>query len=235
MDNSPKSPNAARLLQDLRNNDALTHEPVPGADLDARLALLRVWQSERLTQTYADLLEDKQYRPACLFFLSDIYAPRDFTQRDHDLYRVHNLLGPLAPPQITQALAEVIDLNQLTNQLDDHLVHVLFDQLGVTDTITPEIYARAYKLCDNYADRLRQIDLITKIVVQVGKWAHLPVVGLSLKLIHGTMIHAGWVELYGFLEHGYGAFKQMRDVSKFVNIVEEREKRILNELFETQV
>jgi hypothetical protein len=155
-------PDAAQLLRDLQTNEALRHQQVAGAELDPSHALLRAWQSERLTRTYADLLDNPQYRPACLFFLSDIYAPRDFSQRDHDLERIHTSTPAVAPPQVKQLLANLVELNRITYQLDEQLARTLVDRLGVTDTITPEQYAEAYRACDNYADRMRQIDLIAQ-------------------------------------------------------------------------
>ncbi len=234
MNSNSKPPDAAQLLRDLQANEALKHQRIAEAGLDPALALLRVWQSERLARTYADLLDDKQYRPACEFFLSDIYAARDFSQRDHDLERIHATVSHIAPPQIEQALTKLVELNRLTNQLDGRLVRVLTDQLGVTDTLTPEIYAAGYRLCDNYAERVHQIDLTTDLLTQVGGWAHLLVVGLALKIVRVPAHQAGWVDLYDFLEHGYAAFRRMRDVPKFVATVDQRERRILDQIFASQ-
>jgi len=79
MSNHPKPPNAARLLYDLQHDDALQQQPVAPGELDPRLALLRTWQSQRLAQTYTVLLADPHSSPALRFFLSDLYAPRDFS------------------------------------------------------------------------------------------------------------------------------------------------------------
>jgi hypothetical protein len=49
--------------------------------------------------------------------------------------------------------------------------------------------------------------------------------------MRGPANRAGWNEVYDFLERGYKAFKQMRDVKKFARIIEEREKRILDAIF----
>ncbi len=219
------------MLHDLQHNQELRHQPVPATELDPPLALLRKWQSERLAHTYADLLADKRYRPAGLFILSDIYAPRDFSQRDHDVQRIHAFLSKVVPAPMLQLLTDVVKLNSLTQALDQNLVQVLVNRLNVTEAITPELYAEGYRICDNYAERLRQIDLITHVVAQVGEGARLRGVGAAMKLARGPARRAGWAELYGFLERGYGAFRQMRDVKTFVQRVEQREKRILSQIF----
>lgn len=231
MSGVPKPPDAARLLYDLQHDQALKHQTVVGAGLEPSLVLLRTWQSRRLARTYADLLDNKQYRPACLFFLSDIYAPRDFSQRDHDTERLHAFLSRVVPAQMLQLLTEVITLNALTSELDCRLARVLTDQLGVVDTLTSEDYAEGYRRCNNFAERNRQLDLLIRVVTQVSEGARLPGVGLALKVAHGPACRAGWVELFSFLERGYGAFRQIRDLPTFVGAIEQRERGILHKIF----
>jgi hypothetical protein len=226
-----KPPDPTRLLHDLEHSDELRPQTVAGAELDPQLALLRVWQSERLSRTYADLLTDKHYGPACRFFLSDIYAPRDFSQRDHDIERIYAYLSRVVPAQMLQLLTDTIELNELTNQLDHALLRALVDKLGVTDTITPQIYAEGYRICDNYTERKYQIDLTTRLLKEVAEGARLAAVGVAMKVVRGPAERAGWGELYSFLERAYAAFKQMRDVKTFVRTIKEREMSILDRIF----
>jgi hypothetical protein len=227
----PKSLNPAQLLRQLQASGEMNHEAVAPAGLEPRLALLRAWQSRRLAGTYADLLADKRTRPAGEFFLSDIYGPRDFTQRDHDAERLHDILARVVPAPMLKQLADIIQLNRLSAALDQQLLTVLFDQLGVTDTITPALYAEGYRRCDNDAERARQIDLIVLVLNEAAQGAHWPGVGVALKLAGPTARKAGWVELYDFLVRGYDAFKRIADVRAFVSTVEQRERRILAQIF----
>jgi len=227
----PKPPNPTQLLHELEHAEELKRQTVAGQLLDPQLVLLRTWQCERLARTYADLLADPQYGPACHFFLDDIYAPRDFSQRDHDAERIHGYLSRVMPAQMLQVLTDVIALNHLTNALDRELLRALVVKLGVTDTITPQLYAQGYRLCDNYEARANQIDLIVRLLKEVGEGAHLLVVGAAMKMLRGPAHRAGWSELYEFLGRAYAAFKQMRSVDKFVQMVKQRETRILDRIF----
>ena len=56
---------------------------------DPHLIQLRAWQMERLAQTHAALLASERYGPACRFFLSDLFAPRDFSQRDQGFQHLY--------------------------------------------------------------------------------------------------------------------------------------------------
>ncbi len=226
-----KPPDPARLLHDLEHSKELKPEVVAEAKLDPQLALLRAWQSDRLARTYADLLADKRYSPACHFFLADIYAPRDFSQRDHDLKQIHTYLSRVVPVQMLQLLTDTVELNELTSRLDRDLLRVLVDRLGVVDTITPQLYAQSYRVCDNYTDRKYQIDLTTRLLKEVAEGARLAVVGLAMKVIHGPAERAGWGELYDFLERAYAAFKQVRNAKPFVHTIQQREMRILDQIF----
>jgi hypothetical protein len=227
MPKEPKAVNPAQLLRQLQASDDIRHEDVAAAGLEPRLALLRRWQADRLAHTYADLLADKHAAPACQFFLSDIYGPRDFTQRDHDAERLHAILSRLLPAPMLKQLVDIIELNRLSAALDQQLLEMLFGPLGVTTTITTEVYAAGYRRCDNRAERERQIDLIVKVLGEAAQGAHWPGVGPVLAAVGGPARKAGWVELYDFLKRGYEAFKRIKDVKGFVGTIEARERHIL--------
>jgi hypothetical protein len=193
--------------------------------------MLREWQAHRLAGTYTDLLADPRYRPACEFFLSDIYAPRDFSQRDHDLERIHKFLSSIFPAFMIQLLTETVELNTMTNALDNRLLRVLVDRLGAIRSITPKLYAEAYRICNNHAERVRQIELTQNILMQVGEGARRMVVGAGMKMAKIPAQRAGWIDLYDFLERGRQAFKQMKDIKTFVDTIAEREMNILNLIY----
>ena len=231
MTDASQSPNAVQLLRDLQHSDDLKHQPTAAAGLPAQLAMLRAWQADRLAHTYADLLADPHDRPACEFFLSDIYAPRDFSQRDHDLERIHQFLARVLPAATIQLLTRTVELNRLTTRLDNRLLQVLVDDLRVTDTVTAERYAEAYRLCDNYVERAHQIDLTHRILRQVGEGARLLIVSVAMTMAKIPARTAGWVEIYDFLERGYGAFRQMKDAKHFVATIAQREMSLLDRMY----
>jgi hypothetical protein len=219
------------LLNELQHHQDAQRVAVDGVDLDPRLILLRQWQTERLTNTYRDLLADEQYRSACLFFLSDLYAPRDFSQRNHDAEHLYDLLSRFLPEGMLALLADAIRINQLTSQLDHALLRVLANDLGVTDTITQQVYAQGYRLCDNYAERKEQIRLLTQTLREAAEGARRPLFAASLRLVRRPAQRAGWSELYDFLERGYLACRPMRNVETFVGTIEQREMELLDKIY----
>jgi hypothetical protein len=220
-----------QLLRELQSRQDAQRIVIDGAELDPQMVMLRQWQAERLANTYADLLADEQYRPACLFFLSDLYAARDFSQRNHDAEHLYNLLSRFLPEGMLGLLADAIQINQLTSQLDQTLLRVLVDDLGVKDTITRQVYAQAYRLCNNYPERRAQIELLTRILREAAQGARNPIFAISLRLVRGPAERAGWFELYDFLARGYLACKPMKDVDFFVKTIEQRELEILDKIY----
>jgi hypothetical protein len=222
---------AARLLKQMQRGEENRHQRVAGGALDPRLKILRTWQTARLTRSYTDLLESPRFAPACRFFLTDIYAPRDFSQRDHDIQRLYDFMAKFLPGKVIHTLGVTIELYNLTNELDEELATVLFEQLGVKDTITGELYAEAYRICDNYEVRKQQIDTIVQVGQGVDKLVGIPFIGTTLRLARGPAHKAGWYELQDFLERGFDAFKKMRGADHFLKTIQERETRVLNQIF----
>lgn len=231
MSDAPTAKDAARLLAHLAQARPGHHVSVESQELSADLARLRSWQSNRLATTYEDLLASRRYRPAAEFFLSDIYAARDFSQRNHDIERFYQGVSKVLPERAVSILADAVELYRLSDSLDADMARVLFNDLAVKDAITPEQYSEAYRILDNYDERVRQILLVGRIGRGVDKLIQIPFIGVSLRLAHAPATLAGWSELQGFLERGYSAFKHMNGADGFLNTVEQREMRILDAIF----
>jgi hypothetical protein len=219
----------ARLLVELQPRQG--GRPSEAGPLDPPLALLRTWQTRRLERTYIDLLESPRYRPACRFFLTDLYAPRDFSQRDQDVEQIYAWLSRVLPDTMLVLFKEVIELAYLTYELDYHLACALVDDLGVTDTINGTLYAQGYRICDNYVERSYQIDLIIRVGRRVGTGARQPLVGAALSLARLPAQSVGWGELYDFVRRGHAAFKNMGETRFFLQTIEARERRILDNIY----
>ncbi|GAB4581067.1 MAG: hypothetical protein Fur0022_38140 [Anaerolineales bacterium] len=228
---SSKSTGTAQIFRELITNPAARRKRVSGQELSPAIKLLRTFQSERLARTHADLLASPRYGPACRFFLTDIYAPRDFSQRDHDAETLYKLMNRFLPEDLLYPLALVLKLNHMTHDLDERLAEALVTRLGVTDTITPEQYAEAYRICDNYQEREKQIDMLLEIGARVDKLVKSPLTAPTLTMAKLPAKTAGWDELHNFLERGYQAFKHMNGSDYFLKTITTREKEILHRIF----
>jgi hypothetical protein len=197
-------------------------------DRKGHLDLLRVWQARRLTTTYADLLANPRYTRACRFFLDDVYAAKDFRQRDEEIRHLYEIIHHFLPDVLLKLVKTVIELNDLTETLDEALWSVMQDELGVTDTITMDLYVAGYRLCDNYVERAYQIELIDQVGHMVDLTTRIPMIATTLKVVRIPVTRAGWGDLHDWIERGFLAFQQMHGAKLFLATIHNREMALLD-------
>lgn len=200
-------------------------------DSSQYLDLLRDWQSNRLELTYQDFLASPRYGSACRFFLDEIYAAKDFRQRDYEIKHLYEIMSRFLPDFLLRLVAKTIELNDLSNALDETLLNTLQQDLGVIDAITPELYAEGYRICDNYAERVYQIELIGEVGHMVEISTRIPLVGTSIRLARIPAQRSGWIDLHDFIDRGFHAFKRMRGADKFLHAIRDRETKILDRIY----
>ncbi|HJZ47581.1 MAG TPA: hypothetical protein VKE41_10465 [Roseiflexaceae bacterium] len=192
---------------------------------------LQIFQSQRLRRDHADLAAEPQYRQIGEFFFKEMYGPQDFSSRDEQARRLHQFVH-LAPGLAVRDVQDVLELLELTNQLDDAVAAQLAALKAPLD-FDETTYERAYRLCDNYADRVRQIELIRKSLYNVYRMAHKPLIGAVLQRTRGLAQTVGMADIHRFLLLGYQAIQAVRDIYRFVETILLREQDRLDRIYET--
>ncbi len=200
-------------------------------ELAARHLALKQWQADRLAGTYSDLLESPRYREAATFFLSDLYGAKDYSQRDADVARILPKLTAMLPAAALSTIADAVELDALSEELDAALVAQLPPRL--VSPLTADAYAAAYRACGNRQERSHQIALMRQIGDALDGLTRMPLLEGTLRLMRGPAKLAGLAHLQGFLERGFGAFKRMNGAAPFLDAVEARETRLMEALFAT--
>jgi len=222
---------AAMLLKHIQRGKALRLKHEADAALASKMPLLRKWQSDRLSATYEELLANKRYQPATAFFLSDLYGPNDFSQRDRDIERLFSTLVRLLPDYLIQIAANAAELNALSAELDFELLGVLVGELDVTEAITQEVYAEAYRRCDNYDLRKHQIALLKRLGEDLDAIVFKPLVYNTVRMLKIPALLAGFSALQNFLERGFNAFHHMQGADEFLGTIVTRETQILDRIY----
>ncbi|HMW17450.1 MAG TPA: hypothetical protein PKN13_04910 [Accumulibacter sp.] len=191
---------------------------------------LRAWQAGRLARTHADLLGSERFDKAARFFLSDLYGPKDFSRRDEEVERILPLLIKMLPASALYTVALAVELDALTERLDAAMVQELANQ--ATDAELDEVrYAAIYRAVGLREQRLRQIELIGQIGGFLERLARKPLLTQLLKLMRQPAQAAGLGDLQEFLERGFLAFRHMGPARQFLETIEDRERRLLENLF----
>lgn len=189
--------------------------------------LLASWQSRRLSWTHRDLLASERFGPATRYFFSDLYGDRDYTPRDEGMERVLPVMSRVMPAAALESIAMGLDIHALTQELDFKMTVVLQREFGTLDRLSGERYAHAYRLCDNAADRERQILQIGEIGRVLDKVVHYTLVYNAVRLARRPAHAAGFGALHDFIERGFVAFRHMETADDFLDTIERRELDIM--------
>ncbi len=231
-DHRQKRQRAARLLEKYIRNDALLRGPELSPESESVRRSLERWQRERLVRTYADLRRHSRYGPAVEFFLDDLYGPKNFQLHEHHFDHIYPVMVRLLPSDVLNTVAQAVEFDALTGELDMDLLRVLVEDLGVTNGISEDAYAEAYRRCDNYDRRLRQIELVREVGADLDHLVHKRLVHAALRLARGPARLAGLGDLQDFLERGFTAFRNMRGADRLLDTIVQREKTILNRIYD---
>lgn len=230
-----ESPGAKRFLHHLERARELRREVVTAEGLTPRQYALSAWQTRRLASTYADLAAQPRYRAATGFFLSDLYGTKDFSQRDADLVKVYPIMVRVLSENALESMSLAVELHALTQELDSKLIQVLTEShidIGAhPEALDQELYAQAYRACNNYEQRKRQIDLIDQTGRLLDEVVRHPWIMVSTRLARGPAHAAGLGELQDFIERGLKAFKKMKGAEHFLSTINQRETFILEQIF----
>lgn len=188
----------------------------------------RAWQSQRLARSHASLLSHPRFDEAAKFFLTDIYGANDPGTRDNEIRRVLPTAVKLLPTTGLETMADAIELDALSEDLDAAMIAVLGTQVNSLDAAA---YGSAYRKVSRRSDREHQIDLIQHLGQSLDRLARQPFISTSLALMRKPARLAGLSELQSFLERGYAAFQKMGGADEFLRKVTTRERELLNALF----
>ncbi len=202
------------------------------AVLRERSAVLKKWQAQRLARTHADFLDEPRHRAAARFFLDDLYGGSDYARRDAELARVIPTLTRMLPNAALATLADAVELDALTERLDDALTDALGARLD--RGIDEAQYARAYCRACPRADREHQLDLVLAIGRSLDRLVRHPLVGGLLRAMAGPARMAGFSAMHEFLMRGFDAFSEIGGASDFLARIDGRERTILERLHSGQ-
>jgi len=207
---------------------AAAADPVRGQRRDR----LRAWQAARLAKTHADLLASPQFSIAATFFLSDLYGPKDFSERDTEMEKVLPIMTTMLPVSGLRTLLLAVEVDALSERFDAEMVAVLGKRLD-QDGLALDDYAAAYRQVGDRDGRELQIRLIGETGEALDALAHKTFAGAALKLMHGPAQLAGLGELHAFLERGFNAFRSLRRADEFLETIVQRERELMVSLFAT--
>ncbi len=202
---------------------------------DARLAAavdaVKRYQHARFALTYADLMAQQRYARAAEFFLSDLYGPADFSDRDAQFARIVPALVRLFPAHIVGTVAELAELHALSERLDTAMARCCIEQAAFEGPVTGARYGAWWRAVGEPVARERQIVLMVSVGEALDRYTRSTLLRQSLRLMRGPATAAGLAALQGFLERGFDTFKAMAGAEYFLATIAARERLLAASLF----
>ena len=191
---------------------------------------LQAFQAARLGETYQDLMNDPQYGKIGHFFFEKLYSPEDFSFRDTSIKKLHKLLTGKVYSGIISAVSKVIELHELSDHLDNHMVEQMM-AMDIGEDMDMEQYQAVYRSLDNYDQRLYQIALgaeVNQVFFELSKkW----IVAVSLNTVRTAAHLIGMGKIIDFIYEGYAGFRAIKNIDYFIETVNTRERAWHDEIW----
>ena len=217
--------------------EALRDKATASTALVQAVSEVKAFQSRRFMGSYADLLQTKQYKPATLFFLNELYSEKDYSERDAQFARIAGALERLFPDQVVQTAVALAQLHCLTEELDQAMAKCwMKTKPSKTDTLQIERYQTAWLTVGRRKDRDAQLQSALAVGQELIQLTRMPGLRMALKLMRGPAHAAGMAALQHFLESGFDTFaamgKEKDGTDFFLQTVSQREAEMIDVLFD---
>lgn len=224
------------IAHSLATVESLRDARQASGSLAQRTHALRLWQSLRFRQCYADILQDYAMGAAALFFLTELYSEQEFSKRDAQFARIAGTLERLFPRSVVITATHLAQLHALSETLDACMAHtweanpqlpavLVFDDPASLDTY--HLLWKALLAHPGFAAaRQEQLQATHELGMQLHRHTKVPGLRIMLKMMRTPATAAGLQDLQRFLERGFDTFAQLGQAGKvpqFLRTVIERE------------
>ena len=223
-----------RILGDLHAVQAEHQRRDAVAGLAAAVHAVKHFQHQRFSHTYADLLAHPRYAATARFFLSELYGPHDFRERDAQFMRVVPTLVRLFPQPLCETVARLTTLHALSEALDGAMGQAALEagHRSVTPlALSDADYAQAWRQVGRPEQRHAQIQLTLEVGRALDAYTRKPGLRQALRLMRRPANAAGLGDLQRFLETGFETFGRMAGADEFLNLIGQRETALVDVLF----
>lgn len=218
---------AANLRHHLVRYDALRQHADPA--FRSRLQVLQAFQARRLQHTHALLIADPRYRDATSLFLEDIYGGIDLLPMAREIERALPMATRLLPDSVFATSATAVDIMALTQELDEALTALLFEQSGIRE-LTADNYLDGFRTLGRLDDRARQLQLVQELGYGLDRYVRSRMIHATFRMVRRPAHKYGLGTLYDFLERGFAAMRPLGSTHELFGLMAHDEKLILDRI-----
>lgn len=188
-------------------------------------------QVRRFKENYNEYFLREDSADLVNFFFERIY---NLDSQGEIIQTAINTFGKIKsklPAEIRQSIQDVIDLNELTHELDEGMAKTLAENGWDGKPIDTPRLAEIYRLYNHRKERVRQLEVMIKTLEFSHQLAHSPLGKLLLKPARLAARIFGVLVLFEFLEEGYFATRKVSPelFNDFLKEVETKEWQYLHD------
>ena len=191
---------------------------------------LQKLQIARLSETYADLRAEERYADLAQFFFVDLYYVGDRAERNESFLRLWKHFEKILGRVIVQGLTDLVDFYMLSEKLDEACAKMLL-RLRSPLAITTAQYEQAHRYCDNYDERVVQLEFVARTLNFVHATSQRRLFGVLISTMQATARLIGASQMVDFLDRGYTAFRGVKDITYFRETIRKREQERLDRIW----
>lgn len=201
----------------------------------AAVRAVKAFQARRFAGTYADLLADASFGPAARFFVTDLYADKDFAERDQQFARIAAPLERLFPAHVVATAEALASLHSLSERLDDRM-GMAWRAAATAGLDEVNCYLSAWRTVGERPAREKQLASVLALGRELTELTTIPGLGRLLRGMRVPARLAGLASLQRFLEDGFDTFAQLSrpvgNAQQFLAVIEQRERDWIASLFD---
>ncbi|QDL56051.1 FFLEELY motif protein [Rhodoferax aquaticus] len=224
------------IAKALAKVNALREAQVVAPRLGDAVIQIKQLQARRFEGTYRDLLRSEDFGDAARFFLTELYAAKDYSARDQQFSRIAKTIEKVFPASVIQTATQMASVHCLTEELDQAMGACWLEQPLDRDPVSR--YIDCWRFVGARHERSTQLLGVLKLGKDLTQLTN--TVGLStlLKLMRRPAHLAGLESLQTFLETGFETFKTMSRCNDstgagyFLNQVRDREEAWITRFFD---
>jgi hypothetical protein len=224
-----QEPGVAERIREQLSRVAHLRESSHAAGLSSAVHEIKRLQARRFRATYMDFFQNRRYARACQFFLNELYGEHEFAERDAQFGRIAGAIERMFPEAVGNLAVDLAETHALTESLDQSMAMAWFEQ--EKDLNDAERYVRCWRLTGQPEERMRQLAVVQHMGRELQRLTRKRALFVSLKLMRQPAHVAGLSSLQQFLERGFSAFAEMGDASEFLQVINQREQKWIEDLF----
>lgn len=191
---------------------------------------------DRLQETYADFISQKEYQNIPTFFRDHLYAPPNKEARDQALDSLYEKLKSVTGPEMTANIHKLVQLNKLTDDLDLDTARTLLagplkgKPEPAAAGLTRSDLEKAIAAVGRKEDRLVQVTMVVESLQFFFSLSKLPLIKLVLAPIKVAASLVGAMSLVETMEAGYNLSREIKKMQPFLDSFQERETDLIHKV-----